>query len=74
MKPVLNRGAWRHLNGAEGGPSLRLPAEHLVTHGVVVGMTGSGKTGLFMAMIEEAARARVPAVVIDVRAICPICC
>jgi hypothetical protein len=25
---------------------LRIPAHHLVTHGVVVGMTGSGKTGL----------------------------
>ncbi len=67
MKPVLNLGAWRHLNGAEGGPSLRLPAEHLVTHGVVVGMTGSGKTGLCVVMIEEAARARVPTLVIDVK-------
>jgi hypothetical protein len=67
MKPVLNLGAWRHLNGAEGGPALRLPAEHLVTHGVVVGMTGSGKTGLCTVLIEEAARARVPTIVIDVK-------
>lgn len=67
MKPALNLGAWRHLNGLEGGRALRLPAEHLVTHGVVVGMTGSGKTGLVTVMIEEAARAQVPTVVIDVK-------
>jgi hypothetical protein len=67
MRPVLNLGAWRHLNGAEGGHALLLPAEHLVTHGVVVGMTGSGKTGLVTVLIEEAARAGVPTVVIDVK-------
>lgn len=67
MKPVLNLGAWRHLSGAEGGPALRLPAEHLVTHRVVVGMTGSGKTGLCTVLIEEAARAHVPSLVIDVK-------
>ncbi len=67
MKPRLNLGAWRQLNGAEGGDALWLPAEHLVTHGVVVGMTGSGKTGLVTVMIEEAARAQVPTVVIDVK-------
>lgn len=67
MKPTLNLGAWRQLNGAEGGPRLLLPAEHLVTHGVVVGMTGSGKTGLVTVLIEEAARAQVPTIVIDVK-------
>jgi len=67
MKPALNLGAWRHLDGAEGGHALWLPAEHLVTHGVVVGMTGSGKTGLVTVLIEEAARAKVPVVVIDVK-------
>jgi hypothetical protein len=67
MKPALNLGAWRYLNGSEGGHALWLPAEHLVTHGVVVGMTGSGKTGLVSVMIEEAARARVPTIVIDVK-------
>ncbi|HYP99932.1 MAG TPA: helicase HerA-like domain-containing protein [Polyangiaceae bacterium] len=67
MKSALNLGAWRHLNGAEGGHALWLPTEHLVTHGVVVGMTGSGKTGLVTVMIEEAARAQVPTVIIDVK-------
>src|SRR5262245_6377745 len=67
MKPALNLGAWRHLSGAEGGRALWLPAEHLVTHGVVLGMTGSGKTGLVTVMIEEVARVRVPTMVIDVK-------
>ena len=67
MKPALNLGAWRQLNGTEGGSALWLPAEHLVTHGVVVGMTGSGKTGLVTVMLEEAARAQVPTLVIDVK-------
>ena len=35
------------------------------THGVIVGMTGSGKTGLGVVLIEEALRAGVPALLID---------
>ncbi len=40
-------------------------SKDLVTHGVVLGMTGSGKTGLCMALLEEAAMDNVPAIVID---------
>jgi hypothetical protein len=40
-------------------------ARNLTTHGVVVGMTGSGKTGLGIALLEEAAIDGVPAVIID---------
>ena len=40
-------------------------SKDLVTHGVVLGMTGSGKTGLCMALLEEAAMDHVPAIVID---------
>ncbi|HEY4121471.1 MAG TPA: helicase HerA-like domain-containing protein, partial [Byssovorax sp.] len=43
------------------------PAHHLVTHGVVVGMTGSGKTGLVTVMIEEALRSGIPVLAIDVK-------
>jgi hypothetical protein len=64
--PSLDIGQWRRLDGGEGGRFL-LPAHHLVTHGVVVGMTGSGKTGLLTVMIEEALRAEVPVIVIDVK-------
>jgi DNA helicase HerA-like ATPase len=67
MKPVLTLGKWRHLDGTNGGGNLGLPAHHLVTHGVVVGMTGSGKTGFVTVLIEEAARAGVPTLVIDVK-------
>ncbi len=37
----------------------------LVTHAVVVGMTGSGKTGLCIDLIEEAAIDGVPSILID---------
>ncbi len=40
-------------------------SKDLVTHAVVVGMTGSGKTGLCIAMLEEAAIDGIPAIVID---------
>ncbi len=37
----------------------------LTTHAVVVGMTGSGKTGLCISLLEEAALDEIPAIVID---------
>jgi hypothetical protein len=38
-KPALNLGEWRGIDGNTGGKALRLPAHHLVTHSVIVGMT-----------------------------------
>ena len=40
-------------------------SKDLVTHAVCVGMTGSGKTGLCVSLIEEAAIDNVPAILID---------
>jgi len=40
------------------------PAD-LTTHGVIVGMTGSGKTGLGIIFLEEALLSGIPALVID---------
>ena len=40
-------------------------SKDLVTHGVIVGMTGSGKTGLGISLIEEAAIDGVPVIAID---------
>ncbi|HKP47899.1 MAG TPA: hypothetical protein VJT50_14960, partial [Pyrinomonadaceae bacterium] len=40
-------------------------SKDLVTHAVCVGMTGSGKTGLCIALLEEAAIDGVPSIVID---------
>lgn len=40
-------------------------ASDLTTHAVIIGMTGSGKTGLGIAMIEEAILDGVPVIAID---------
>ncbi len=50
--------------GALGEP-LFYPARDLTTHAVCLGMTGSGKTGLCIDLLEEAALDGVPAIVID---------
>ena len=47
------------------GTDVRLKTEDLTTHGVIVGMTGSGKTGLGVVLIEEVLSAGVPALLID---------
>ena len=51
-------------SGAASGPVL-YPAGDLTTHGVIVGMTGSGKTGLSIDIIEEALMDGVPVIAID---------
>lgn len=47
------------------GEPLLYDSRDLVTHAVCVGMTGSGKTGLCIGLLEEAAIDGIPAVVID---------
>ncbi|HEY7530142.1 MAG TPA: hypothetical protein VIC56_05650 [Gemmatimonadota bacterium] len=47
------------------GADLRLDPRDLTTHGVVIGMTGSGKTGLCIDLLEEAALAGIPALAVD---------
>ncbi|CAN5729237.1 DUF87 domain-containing protein [soil metagenome] len=37
----------------------------LTTHGVIIGMTGSGKTGLGIGLLEEAAMDRIPVIAVD---------
>ncbi len=54
------------LSGRARKPDLVLyDSQDLTTHAVCVGMTGSGKTGLCMALLEEAAIDGIPAIVID---------
>ena len=53
------------LSKKEMGDLLLYDSKDLVTHGVCVGMTGSGKTGLCIGLLEEAAIDGVPAIVID---------
>ena len=44
---------------------MHLEASDLTTHGVIVGMTGSGKTGLSVIMLEEALMQGIPTIIID---------
>jgi hypothetical protein len=40
-------------------------AKDLTTHAVIIGMTGSGKTGLGIGVLEEAALDHIPVIAID---------
>jgi len=51
--------------GVTSGDPLLYDARDLTTHAVCVGMTGSGKTGLCLTLLEEAALDGVPAIAID---------
>ncbi|HEY7638181.1 MAG TPA: hypothetical protein VH814_00550 [Steroidobacteraceae bacterium] len=59
--------------GREYDAAARAPSDHLLlydsrdltTHAVCVGMTGSGKTGLCLALLEEAGIDGIPAICID---------
>jgi len=51
--------------GERTNEQVRYEPGDLTTHGVIVGMTGSGKTGLGIIFLEEALRAGIPALILD---------
>jgi hypothetical protein len=51
--------------GRSTGEPLLVDARRFTTHAICVGMTGSGKTGLLVGLIEEAALDGIPTLVID---------
>lgn len=51
--------------GERTGDPVLYESHNLTTHGVIVGMTGSGKTGLGMVLLEEALLDGIPALIID---------
>jgi hypothetical protein len=44
---------------------VRYDVRHLTTHGVILGMTGSGKTGLGIILLEEILMQNIPALILD---------
>jgi hypothetical protein len=52
-------------SGDRTGQSVLLDSADFTTHGVIVGMTGSGKTGLGVVLLEEALTAGIPVLAID---------
>lgn len=63
---VFYLGKSYDLSAKKRGDDLLLyDSKDLVTHAVCVGMTGSGKTGLCLGILEEAAIDGIPAIVID---------
>lgn len=51
--------------GQDSGQTVGLETAQLTTHGVIFGMTGSGKTGLSVGLLEELVQAEVPLLLID---------
>ncbi len=65
MKEIFEKLGLFYL-GVQSDDALALyKAKDLTTHAMIVGMTGSGKTGLGISLIEEAAIDNIPAIVID---------
>ncbi|MDH3301464.1 MAG: DUF853 family protein [Acidimicrobiia bacterium] len=52
-------------SGDRTGDPVLIDSGDLTTHGVIVGMTGSGKTGLGIVLLEEALLAGIPVLAID---------
>ena len=66
MKDIFEKLGLFYLGKDSNDDSLTLyKSKHLTTHAMLVGMTGSGKTGLGIGLIEEAAIDNIPSIIID---------
>ncbi len=65
MTDKLYLGRLQDMQGKLLDQPLLYDPDDLTTHAVVTGMTGSGKTGLCIVMLEEAALQSIPAILID---------
>jgi DNA helicase HerA-like ATPase len=55
------------LGNLDNGQVVAVRQNNLTTHAAVLGMTGSGKTGLLIGMIEEFVKNGVPTVIVDIK-------
>lgn len=55
------------LGTTPSGERVQLAPQALTTHGFILGMTGSGKTGLCVTLVEELLRAKVPVIAVDTK-------
>jgi len=63
---LLYLGRELAVSGQQGSSlPLLFKSKNLTTHGVIIGMTGSGKTGLGIGVIEEAIMDDIPSIIID---------
>ena len=62
---MTSTGALHLGTAADTDERVEVDAEDLTTHGVIVGMTGSGKTGLGIVALEEALLSGIPTLVLD---------
>ncbi len=66
MKDIYEKLGLFYLGKDAANDSLTLyKSKDLTTHAAIIGMTGSGKTGLGIGLIEEAAIDNIPSIVID---------
>jgi DNA helicase HerA-like ATPase len=66
MKTLYEKLSLFYLGKSTQDDSLTLlKNKNLTTHAAIIGMTGSGKTGLGMGLIEEAMLDNIPAILID---------